>query len=66
MTNGQIRDLCIGLLSAETESEVIELLNDAGYWETGHLAALRRCGKQLGPGGQSAEPRRSGTGRERS
>ena len=26
MTNGQIRDLCIALLHAETEDEVIELL----------------------------------------
>jgi hypothetical protein len=31
MTNGQIRNLCIALLQAETEDEVIRLL--AGYWE---------------------------------
>jgi hypothetical protein len=33
MTNGQIRDLCIALLHAETEDEVIGLLKHAGYWE---------------------------------
>lgn len=32
MNNGQTRDLCIGLLQAETEGEVIELLNKAGFW----------------------------------
>ena len=33
MNNGQIRDLCVGLLYAETEDEVITLLQKAGYWE---------------------------------
>jgi hypothetical protein len=33
MNNGQIRDLCIGLLNAETEDEVIALLHKADYWE---------------------------------
>jgi hypothetical protein len=33
MTNGQIRDLCIALLHAETEDEVIGLLKRAGYWD---------------------------------
>jgi hypothetical protein len=33
MTNGQIRDLCIALLHAETEDEVIGLLQTAGYWD---------------------------------
>jgi hypothetical protein len=33
MTNGQIRDLCIALLQAETEDEVIGLLKKAGYWD---------------------------------
>jgi len=33
MTNGQIRDLCVALLQAETEEKVIELLKDAGFWE---------------------------------
>jgi hypothetical protein len=33
MTNGQIRDLCIALLHAETEDEVIGLLKTAGYWD---------------------------------
>jgi hypothetical protein len=32
MNNGQIRDLCIGLLHAETEEEVIGLLTKADYW----------------------------------
>jgi hypothetical protein len=33
MTNGQIRDLCIALLHAETEDEVIGLLKKAGFWD---------------------------------
>lgn len=33
MTNGQIRDLCVALLHAETEDEVIGLLKTAGYWD---------------------------------
>ena len=33
MNNGQIRDLCISLLNAETEDEVIALLHKADYWE---------------------------------
>jgi hypothetical protein len=33
MNNGQIRDLCVGLLYAETEDEVIALLQNADYWE---------------------------------
>ena len=37
MTNGQIRDLCIALLHAETEDEVIELLKKAGYWDRPEL-----------------------------
>src|SRR5438874_9568724 len=32
MNNGQIRDLCVALLKAETEDTVIELLRSAGYW----------------------------------
>ena len=37
MTNGQIRDLCVALLQAETEEKVIELLKDAGFWEKSAL-----------------------------
>lgn len=33
MNNGQIRDLCISLLHAEIEGEVIELLKKAGFWD---------------------------------
>ncbi len=33
MTNGEIRNLCISLLHAETEDEVIGLLKEAGYWD---------------------------------
>jgi hypothetical protein len=33
MTNGQIRDLCIALLHAETEAEVIAVLKKVGYWD---------------------------------
>lgn len=32
MNNGEIRDLCVGLLLAESEDEVIGLLTKAGYW----------------------------------
>ena len=42
MNNGQIRDLCIGLLRAETEDEVIGLLKMAGYWD--RPAAWRHYG----------------------
>jgi hypothetical protein len=37
MTNGQTRDLCIALLHAEIEDEVIGLLKQAGYWERSAL-----------------------------
>jgi hypothetical protein len=33
MNNGEIRDLCVGLLNAESEEEVIDLLQKPGYWE---------------------------------
>src|SRR5215510_2060526 len=33
MNNGQLRDLCVSLLRAETEKEVIELLKKAGFWD---------------------------------
>jgi hypothetical protein len=33
MNNGQIRDLCIALLHAETEDEVIGLLKNTGFWD---------------------------------
>ena len=33
MTNGQIRDLCLALLHAETEDDVIGLLKSAGFWD---------------------------------
>jgi hypothetical protein len=37
MTNGQIRDLCIALLHAETEDEVLGLLKKTGYWDEAPL-----------------------------
>lgn len=37
MTNGQIRDLGIALLHAETEDEVIALLKEQGYWDKPEL-----------------------------
>lgn len=37
MTNGQIRDLCLALLHAETEEEVIALLTKSGYWQKPEL-----------------------------
>jgi hypothetical protein len=33
MTNGQIRDLCIALLHADTEADVVGLLKEAGLWD---------------------------------
>ncbi|MDO8874891.1 MAG: hypothetical protein Q8M24_01980 [Pseudolabrys sp.] len=33
MNNGQIRDLCVALLHADTEEGVIALLTEAGYWD---------------------------------
>jgi hypothetical protein len=33
MNNGQIRDLCVGLLNAEAEDEVIGLLKKTGFWD---------------------------------
>jgi hypothetical protein len=32
MKNGEIRNLCVGLLHAESEQEVIQILEDAGLW----------------------------------
>jgi hypothetical protein len=37
MTNGQIRDLCIALLHADSEDAAIGLLKDAGYWDKPEL-----------------------------
>jgi len=37
MTNGQIRDLCIALLHADSEEEAIGLLKEAGYWDKPEL-----------------------------
>ena len=51
MTNGQIRDLCLALLHAEIESEVIEVLKTAGYWE--NPAAWRYYGDVENNWGQS-------------
>jgi hypothetical protein len=33
MNNGQIRELCVSLLHAETEDEVVGILKRAGYWD---------------------------------
>ena len=51
MTNGQIRDLCLALLQAETESEVVEVLKRAGYWN--NPAAWRYYGDVENNWGQS-------------
>jgi hypothetical protein len=37
LTNDQIRDLCVALLYADTEDEVIGLLNSAGFWDNSTL-----------------------------
>ena len=51
MTNGQIRDLCLALLHADTETEVIEVLKKAGYWDK--PAAWRYYGDVENNWGQS-------------
>jgi hypothetical protein len=51
MNNGQIRELCLGLLHAETEDEVISLLQKVGYWDD--LAVWRHYGDQENNWGQS-------------
>jgi hypothetical protein len=51
MTNGQIRDLCMALLHAEAEAEVIEVLKKAAYW--GNLAVWRYYGDVENNWGQS-------------
>jgi hypothetical protein len=33
MNNGQIKDLCLRLLQADTEGEVVGILKEAGYWD---------------------------------
>lgn len=33
MNNEQIKELCLSLIKADTEDEVIKLLTDAGYWK---------------------------------
>lgn len=33
MNNGQVRDLCLSLLRAETEDEVVGILRDADFWD---------------------------------
>jgi hypothetical protein len=33
MNNEQIRNLCLSLMHADTENEVIEILNKVGYWD---------------------------------
>ena len=42
MNNGQIRDLCVSLLHAETEEEVEQLLDEVGCWN--NLAMWRHYG----------------------
>jgi hypothetical protein len=51
MTNGQIRDLCMALLHAEMEAEVVEILKKAGFWD--NQAAWRYYGDVENNWGQS-------------
>ena len=51
MTNGQIRDLCMALLHAEMEGEVVEILRKAGFWDD--QAAWRYYGDVENNWGQS-------------
>ncbi len=33
MNNGQPESLCLSLMQADSEQEVIKILKDAGYWD---------------------------------
>jgi hypothetical protein len=33
MTDSQLKELCLGLIKADSEEEVIHLLSDAGFWD---------------------------------
>jgi hypothetical protein len=33
LNNEQMNDLCLSLMRADTEEEVISLLKDVGYWD---------------------------------
>ena len=33
MTNEQKRDLCLALMRADSEAEVVRVLTDAGFWD---------------------------------
>lgn len=51
MKNGEIRDLCLRLLHAETEQNVIQILTEAGYWN--NPAVWRHYGDLENNWGQS-------------
>jgi len=58
MKNAQVRELCLSLMKADTEKEVIQLLQDAGYWD--NPAAWRYYGDRESNyntiGGQQSRP----------
>ena len=33
MTNDETRQLCMGLVKADSEAEVVQILKQAGYWD---------------------------------
>jgi len=37
MTNENLKNLCLKLVAADTEDEVITILKDAGYWDNPYV-----------------------------
>ena len=33
MTNHELRELCLSLLKADSEEEVVQILTDRGFWD---------------------------------
>jgi hypothetical protein len=52
MSNSQIKELCLSLMEADTEREVITFLGNAGYWP--HLGC--QSGVVFWVSGVSPEP----------
>ena len=65
MGEEQTKRLCLALMRADSEEEVIGLLKEAGLWDNKDaLAILRRLREQLQHDRQPAGPPRRGAGRE--
>ena len=65
MNNSQVRDLCLELLGADQEEEVVRLLKKAWVLgQQGRMEAVRRQGRQLCSGRKPIGKTRIGVGRE--